>query len=34
MCITKTELENKVKKIREIKTMQKRLENELKVESR
>lgn len=30
MCITKTELENKVKKIRELKTMREELENELK----
>lgn len=30
MCISKAELENKVKQIRKIKTMQKRLENELK----
>ena len=30
MCITKTELENKVKKIRELKTMREELDNELK----
>lgn len=30
MCISKAELENKVKKIRELKTMREELENELK----
>lgn len=30
MCITKTELESKVKQIRELKTLKEELENELK----